>query len=95
MPRDVGGWAKKNTHQVFGLERLHKVSVWWGRGVGARHVYNKRQVIAVELCTLKTLECATQFYFVLYQKLFSIQFLSISVFITMLTCLAINNYIST
>lgn len=36
MPRDVGGWAKKNTHQVFGLERLHKVSCVAGAGWGSQ-----------------------------------------------------------
>lgn len=46
----VGGWAKKNTHQVFGLERLRKVSCVAGAGRGSlTHVCDKRQVIAAQV----------------------------------------------
>lgn len=56
----LGGWAKKNTHQVFGLERLHKVSCGVGAGWGCQtHVYNKRQVTGVKLCWWKTEKCNT------------------------------------
>lgn len=63
MPRDVGGWAKKNTHQVFGLERLHKVSCVAGAGLGSQtHVYNKRQVTRAKLCIWKIQECTIKYF---------------------------------
>lgn len=82
----LGDGLKKHSSSLWPGKAAQGQLCGGGRGMGARHVYNKRQVIAAELCTLKTLECATPFYFVSYQKLFFIQFLSISVFITMLTC---------
>lgn len=68
MPRDVGGWAKKNTHQVFGLERLHKVSCVAGAGGGSQtHVCNKRQVNkSQELYVLEREHRRAQFLFFLY-----------------------------
>lgn len=88
-----GGWAKKNTHQVFGLERLHKVSCAVGARLGSQtHVYNKRQVTKAKVCVWKVKECTLK-YLPTSQRESLHSIFNIQISISVLTCLVIINNI--